>query len=67
MASAIQWMNLSILWELVMDREASDPFFSSGFTQFVQEGGLGMGVGGSGKSQRSGITWNGGSFPHSHI
>ena len=49
-------------------REASDPFLiSPGFTLFVQEGGLGMGVGGSDKSQRCGITWNGGLFPHSHI
>ena len=60
-------MGLGELQELLMDREASDPFFSSGFTLFIQEGGLGMGVGGSGKSQRSGRTWNGGSFPHSHI
>lgn len=44
----------SIRGSSLASREASDPFFSSGFTLFVQEGGLGMGVGGSGKSQRSG-------------
>lgn len=36
--------------------EVSDPFLNSGFTLFFQEGRLGVGLGGSGKSQRFGRT-----------